>query len=91
MHVSTQQQMDDRASSSDGPDRLNERKDLSNHVDQLLDNLTANQREVVRLKFQGGLSYQEISRITELSVSNVGYLIHTAIKRLREQLNLEIN
>ena len=45
-----------------------------------------NQREVVRLKFQNGFSYQEISRISGHSVSNVGYLIHAGIKALRVQL-----
>ncbi len=51
----------------------------------LIDRLPANQREVVRLKFQTGFSYKEISRITELSVSNVGFLIHTAVNRLRAE------
>jgi RNA polymerase sigma-70 factor (ECF subfamily) len=45
--------------------------------------LPSNQQECIRLKFQQGLSYQEISRITNLSVSNVGYLIHMGIKSLR--------
>ena len=53
---------------------------------RLLESLPANQKEVVRLKFQSGLSYKEISRVTNLSVSNVGFLIHTAIKTLREQM-----
>jgi RNA polymerase sigma-70 factor (ECF subfamily) len=45
--------------------------------------LPSNQQECIRLKFQQGLSYQEISRITNLSVTNVGYLIHMGIKSLR--------
>jgi len=52
---------------------------------RLIDRLPANQQEVVRLKFQNGFSYKEISRITELSVSNVGFLIHTAVTRLRTE------
>jgi RNA polymerase sigma-70 factor (ECF subfamily) len=68
-----------------------EQRDTTQHILRLVDSLTDNQREVVRLKFQDGLSYREISRITELSVSNVGYLIHTAIRRLREQLAGEIS
>jgi RNA polymerase sigma-70 factor (ECF subfamily) len=44
---------------------------------------------VVRLKFQHGLSYKEIAAVTELSVSNVGYLIHTAIKKLRTELGVQ--
>jgi RNA polymerase sigma-70 factor (ECF subfamily) len=50
---------------------------------QLIETLPANQQEVVRLKFQNGFSYKEIARITELSVGNVGFLIHTAVARLR--------
>ena len=50
---------------------------------RMIDRLPPNQQEVVRLKFQNGFSYKEISRITTLSVSNVGFLIHTAVARLR--------
>lgn len=63
-----------------------ETRDTADHVHRLLATLPENQQEVVRLKFQAGLSYREISRVTELSVSNVGYLIHKAIRRLREKL-----
>jgi RNA polymerase sigma-70 factor (ECF subfamily) len=62
------------------------RQDLCGKVVELLEALPANQREVVRLKFQNGFSYQEISRISGHSVSNVGYLIHAGIKALRLQL-----
>jgi RNA polymerase sigma-70 factor (ECF subfamily) len=48
--------------------------------------LPPNQQEVIRLKFQSGFSYKEISRITSLSVGNVGFLIHTAVQRLRREL-----
>jgi len=50
---------------------------------RLIDRLPPNQQEVVRLKFQNDFSYKEISNITHLSVSNVGFLIHTAVARLR--------
>lgn len=53
---------------------------------RLLDALPPNQRDVIRLKFQNGFSYQEISRISGLSVGNVGYLIHVGLKTLRRQL-----
>jgi RNA polymerase sigma-70 factor (ECF subfamily) len=48
--------------------------------------LPANQQEVVRLKFQEAMSYRQIAAITGLSESNVGYLLHIAIKALREKL-----
>jgi RNA polymerase sigma factor (sigma-70 family) len=50
---------------------------------RLIGRLPPTQQEVIRLKFQNGFSYKEISRITSLSVTNVGFLIHTAIKTLR--------
>ena len=51
---------------------------------RFLDRLTENQREVIRLKFQADLSYNEISEITGLSSGNVGYLLHHGLERLRE-------
>ena len=66
-----------------------EQQDTTTRVLEFVDRLTENQREVVRLKFQHGLSYKEIAAVTELSVTNVGYLIHTAIKRLRTELGVQ--
>lgn len=53
-------------------------------VMELLSALPENQQEVVRLKFQSGLSYAEISKVTGLSVTNVGFLIHSAMKKLKK-------
>ncbi len=52
----------------------------------LLEQLPQRQQEIIRLRFQGGLSYREISEVTSLTVSHVGVLLHNAIKTLREQL-----
>jgi RNA polymerase sigma factor (sigma-70 family) len=51
-----------------------------------LDRLSENQREVIRLKFQQGLSYKEITDVTGLTSGNVGFLLHTGLKRLRSML-----
>lgn len=51
-----------------------------------LERLPTNQQECIRLKLQHGLSYREISGVTELSVSNVGFLIHTGLKTIRERI-----
>lgn len=67
------------------PGRTLEQAELRAEILRLIDRLPANQQEVVRLKFQNGFSYKEISRITELSVGNVGFLIHTAVMRLRTE------
>lgn len=66
-----------------------ERRDDTHQAVRLLATLSDNQREVVRLKFQHGMSYQQISGITGLSVSNVGFLLHTAIKSIRERMTAE--
>ena len=63
-----------------------EQSDDFGQVLQLLDRLPANQQEVVRLKFQEEMSYKAIAAITGLSVSNVGYLLHMAVKALRESV-----
>jgi len=63
-----------------------ERQESQSQLLRLLADLPANQQEVVRLKFQDGLSYRDIAEITGLTSSNVGYLLHVALKRLREQL-----
>ncbi len=70
-------------------DRLVEQRDSLEHIQKALSTLSPNQQEVVRLKFQSGLSYREISEITELSVSNVGFLLHTALKKIRERLEAD--
>ena len=62
----------------------------SAEVMHFVDRLTANQREVVLLKYQHSLSYKEISRITSLSASNVGFLLHSAVKRLREMMGAQL-
>lgn len=81
--------MDTRASLDPSPATEAERRDLSRQALEMLAALPRNQQEVVRLKFQNGLSYEEISRITRLTVTNVGFLIHTALKSLRHQMQQE--
>lgn len=80
----------DRASADPTPAHHAERRDNLSHINAALALLPENQREVVRLKFQTGLSYKEISDVTKLSVTNVGFLLHTALKTLRTQLKTEL-
>lgn len=44
------------------------------------------QQEVLRLKFHAGLSYKEIAVVTGLTSTNVGFILHTAISKLRQRL-----
>jgi RNA polymerase sigma factor (sigma-70 family) len=52
----------------------------------LLARLPEKQQEVLRLRFQGGLSYKEIARVTGESMGNVGWLIHVGLKSLRSSM-----
>jgi RNA polymerase sigma-70 factor (ECF subfamily) len=68
------------------PDEVAERNDSTSQLLRLLDRLPDRQQEAIRLKFQHGMSYRQISTITGHSESNVGFLIHTGIKTLRERM-----
>jgi len=61
-------------------------REAAGEILRYVERLPANQREVIRLKFQADLSYKEIAELTGLSVTNVGFLLHTALKRLRALL-----
>lgn len=66
------------------PDEVADQQEQSARLMRYLDRLTENQREVIILKFQQALSYQDIQEITGLTPGNIGFLIHTGLKRLRE-------
>ena len=66
-----------------------EQREERDSIFGLLDELGENQREVIRLKFQNDLSYKEIADITGLSVTNVGFLLHTGLKKLRALLEAQ--
>ena len=65
------------------PNERIEREEAKGFLLRIVATLPPRQQEVLQLKFQNDLSYQEISEITKLSVSHVGVLIHTALKTLR--------
>src|SRR6478735_9246306 len=65
------------------PNERIEREEASGFLLRIVATLPPRQQEVLQLKFQNDLSYQEISEITKLSVNHVGVLIHTALKTLR--------
>lgn len=58
-----------------------------------LQRLSPNHQEVIRLRFENQLSYKQIAEITGRTTSSVGFMIHTAIKKLRKALvgqNIEL-
>jgi RNA polymerase sigma-70 factor (ECF subfamily) len=55
-------------------------------LQRYLQELSANQRSVILLFFEEGLSYKEIAAVTGFSMSNVGMLLHRGLKRMRASL-----
>jgi RNA polymerase sigma factor (sigma-70 family) len=62
-----------------------ERQEATGFLLRIVATLPPRQQEVIQLKFQNDLSYQQIAEITKTSANNVGVLIHTALKTLRER------
>lgn len=60
--------------------------DEAQRLMHLIEALPDNQQQVIRLKFHAGLKYREIGDATGLSTSNVGFLLHTALQTLRQQM-----
>ncbi len=60
-----------------------ERKEAAGFLLKLVATLPPRQQEVIQLKFQNDLSYQQIAEITKTTANNVGVLIHTALRTLR--------
>jgi RNA polymerase sigma factor (sigma-70 family) len=67
------------------PSQQLEQKEASGFLQRIVGTLPLRQQEVLQLRFQNNLSYQEISEIMNTSVSNIGVLIHTALKELRRR------
>lgn len=77
-----------QASSEADPSQRAELAERYSTAQSLIDELPPRQQEVIRLKVHGGLSYREISELTGLSVSNVGFLLSTGLKAVRSRLAL---
>ncbi len=86
MTLAMEATIDRAADSGADPARVAEQTDSTSQVIRLMASLPPHQQEVLRLKFQHSLSYQQIAEVTTLSESNVGFLISTGLKTIREKL-----
>lgn len=84
-HISEEQEAT-FAADLESPTDAAERVDAYGRVVDAMRVLPDRQQEIVRLKFQHGLSYKEIGEVMNLTATNVGFILHTAIKSLRERL-----
>lgn len=72
---------------SRSPEALAQRSDLAAALSQAVTALRPEYREVVLLRYQENLSYQEIAEITELPLGTVKTHIHRARKELIDGLS----
>jgi RNA polymerase sigma factor (sigma-70 family) len=80
------EQMAAAPSKAPPPSAMAEGRELEGHVLQAMQELNVEQQEIFRLKFLDQLSYKEISDVTGANTNRVRYVIHTALKALRLQL-----
>ena len=73
----------DRADPASDPGARLEQQEAVGSILSLLSGLPGSQQEVLRLKFQNGMSYREIAAVTRRTTNHVGVLIHNGLKTLR--------
>jgi len=66
----------------DRPDRMLARREELERVRQQILALDARSREILLLKVEHDRSYKEIAEIMGLTVGNVGFILHQAMKKL---------
>ena len=85
--LTTLEEKDDMRESPDsGPIAKLERAEDLSRVGAAMAALPRKEREVLRLKVEAGLSYKDIAEVMNLTVGNVGFILHQAITRVRESL-----
>jgi len=62
-----------------------EQKEATGFLLRIVGSLPLRQQEVIQLKFQNDLTYQQIAEIMQTTANNVGVLLHTALKTLRQR------
>ena len=67
-----------------GPDEEAERSLQLGRIRAALVELEPRERDLIALKFVGGLSNGEIARVLQISESNVGTRLHRAVDKLRK-------
>ena len=62
-----------------------EKSDIKEIIEDLLNTLTNRQREAIYLRYMQGLSYEEIAELLDISLGSVRKLVYRAIMCLREE------
>ena len=86
MVTNDQEALAAKTDSSGDPGTSLERTERTATLCHRLAELPPRQQEVLRLKFQEEMSYRDIAELTGMTVNNVGVTLHTAMRKLRDQL-----
>ncbi|MCJ8329743.1 MAG: RNA polymerase sigma factor [Lentisphaeria bacterium] len=68
------------------PDKSLEIKDASEAAVKLLGTLPEREQQIITLKVMEDKSYKEIAEIMGITSTNVGFILHSALKKLRTDL-----
>lgn len=71
---------------SPAPDERMMRMEAMAQVRACVEQLDDRSQQLVRLRFEDGLSYKQMSECTGLTVTNVGYILHKSLKKLTAAL-----
>lgn len=73
----------EEASAGPTPEEIAERRSDQERLGRLLERRTERERELLALKYGSELTNRDIARMTGLSESNVGTILHRAVQTLR--------
>jgi RNA polymerase sigma factor (sigma-70 family) len=73
-----------------GHDETDNEEEIKEKFEQALSGLSPRQKEAIYLRFQMDLSYEEISQLLGVNYQSVRNLIHRAISKIRENINLTL-
>ena len=68
------------------PDQALQLLEATDQARRCLEALDERSRRLIRLKFEERESYRTISELTGISIGNVGYILHHALKQLAKEL-----
>ncbi len=81
--------MKDEATKDPGPESAAIAEELQRGLAEALVGLSDRERDVLGLKFGGGLTNRAIAQMTGLRDSNVAVIVYRAVGKLRAQLDMK--
>jgi RNA polymerase sigma-70 factor (ECF subfamily) len=67
------------------PDKAYKISEEAQMLRVIINNLEPREKEILTLKMEHGKTYKEIAEIMELSASNVGFILHNTMRKLRNE------